>query len=79
MKMVVKAVVEHRIERYEGRRIRLIKMGVERDGRPDPHPIAPDTEGTCEMVDGVGHLVMKWDNGRTLSLIPGVDLFKIIE
>ena len=36
--------------------------------------------GTVEMVDGAGQLMMLWDNGRTLSLLPGEDKFrKIVE
>jgi len=60
-------------ERYNGKRIELIEMP------EDPHPVEPGTKGTCEMVDGLGQLIIKWDNGRTLSLIPGVDKFKIVE
>jgi hypothetical protein len=29
-------------------------------------------------VDGMGHLVMEWDSGRTLSLIPGVDEYEVL-
>ena len=58
---------------YEGKRIELIAMP------EDPHPIDPGTQGTCEMVDGMGQLIMNWDDGRTLSLIPGVDRFKVVE
>jgi len=64
--------VEALKKRYEGKRIELIEMP------EDPHPVEPGTMGACEMVDGMGQLVMKWDNGRTLSLIPGVDRFKVI-
>jgi len=60
-------------ERYKGKRIELIEMP------SDPSPIEPGTKGTVEMVDGLGQLILKWDNGRTLSLIPGVDKFKIVE
>lgn len=34
--------------------------------------------GTVDMVDDIGDIHMKWDNGRSLALIPGVDDFKVI-
>lgn len=42
----------------------------------DPHPIPPGTCGEVLAVDDVGQLVMKWDNGGRLSLVPGVDQFR---
>ena len=46
----------------------------------DPYsPIDPGTKGTVEMVDDMGTIHMKWDNGRTLGLVPGEDQFKIIK
>jgi hypothetical protein len=57
---------------YVGKRIRLIKMIA------DPHPITPGTEGECWEVDGMGQLMMNWDNDRTLNLLPGVDQFQVI-
>jgi hypothetical protein len=57
---------------YTGKRIRLILM------TRDLEPIEPGTQGTCLMVDDAGQLVMKWDNGRTLSLLPGVDQFELL-
>jgi hypothetical protein len=55
-----------------GRRIRMIEMP------DDPNPIPAGAEGTCTRVDGMGHLVMEWDSGRTLSLIPGVDKYEVL-
>ena len=55
-----------------GTRIKLIEMN-------DPwNPVEPGTEGTVEFVDDIGQIHMKWDNGRTLALVPGQDEFKII-
>ena len=60
-------------ERYPtGTRIRLNHMD-------DPYaPIPPGTIGSVDYIDDAGNIHMKWDNGRTLSLIPGEDDFTII-
>ena len=60
-------------DRYPpGTRIRLNSMS-------DPWSPVPDgTEGTVDMVDGIGQIHMKWDNGRTLALVPGEDSFSVI-
>ena len=55
-----------------GQRIRMIHMN-------DPYPIEPDTTGTITSVDGLGQIRVKWDNGRTLSVIPEEDKFVIFE
>ena len=53
-----------------GTMIRLIEMP------DDPRPIEPGTIGEVEGVDDADHLVVKWENGRGLNLIPGVDRFE---
>lgn len=35
-------------------------------------------QGIIDFVDDAGHIHMKWDNGRTLSLIYGQDKFKVL-
>lgn len=47
------------------------------DMHNDPRPIPRGTTGTVVGVDDAGQIVMRWDNGRGLSLIPGVDAFHI--
>jgi len=44
----------------------------------DPQPVEPGTKGTVVYVDDAGSIHMKWDNGRGLALIPGVDRFEVI-
>lgn len=53
-----------------GTRLELISMG------KDPNPVPPGTRGTVERVNSYGDIEMSWDNGRTLSLIPGEDSFR---
>ena len=60
-------------EKYPvGTRIELISMA-------DDYSVAPGTKGTVAHVDDMGTIHMKWDNGRTLGLIPGEDDFIVIE
>jgi hypothetical protein len=55
-----------------GTRIELIRMD-------DPYaPLESGIRGTVEKVDDIGTLHMKWDNGRTLGVIPGEDSFNVI-
>lgn len=58
---------------YIGKRVRLLQMHY------DPYPVPAGTEGTCIMVDAIGQLIMEWDNGSRLNLIPGIDKFEVIE
>lgn len=53
-----------------GTRVELISMG------NDPNPIEGGIRGTVNYVDDMGQIGMRWDNGRSLSLIPGEDSFR---
>ena len=53
-----------------GTRIELIAMD-------DPYaPIPSGTRGTVVHVDDASTIHMKWDNGRTLGVVPGEDSFR---
>ena len=55
-----------------GTRIRLNSM-------EDPYaPIAPGTEGVVDFVDDIGTIHMKWNNGRSLGVVPGEDSFSVL-
>ena len=71
--MINRNFVKFLKEQYpKGTRVRLNSMS-------DPYaPVEPGTEGSVEMVDDAGQLLMKWDNGRTLALIPGEDSFSVL-
>ena len=56
-----------------GTRIRLIEMP------NDPAPVPAGSCGTVLAVYDAGQLLMQWDNGRSLSLLPGVDSFEVLE
>lgn len=56
-----------------GKRIELIRM-------EDPYTkLKKGDKGTCVGVDDMNHILMKWDNGSTLSMIPDIDEYKIVE
>jgi len=59
-----------------GSRIRLLAMP------DDPDPIPAGSEGVVvEVTDGpLAQIEVRWDNSsRSLALVPGVDVFEIIE
>ena len=55
-----------------GKRVRMIEMN-------DPQPIESGSEGTIMFVDDMNYYHVKWDNGRTLSIIPDEDKYEILE
>lgn len=56
-----------------GSRVQLISMD-------DPWTnLKPGDLGTVVGVDDAGQIMMKWDRGSTLSLIPGEDSFRRAE
>lgn len=55
----------------KGTRVELRRM-------QDPFPVPVGTKGTVAFVDDAGQIHVNWDNGSTLALVPGVDLFRKI-
>lgn len=53
----------------KGTRVVCIRM-------EDPHGVPERTEGTVKNVDDIGTIHVAWENGSTLGLIPGHDIFK---
>lgn len=45
----------------------------------DSFAVPSGMTGTVDYVDDEGQICMSWDNGRTLSLVYGVDSFSKIE
>jgi hypothetical protein len=57
-----------------GDRIKLVSMP------DDPNPLEVGTEGEVTYIDNRMDVIgVKWDNGRTLSLIQNVDTFEILD
>lgn len=45
----------------------------------DPRPIPPGTIGEVVGVDDAGQVMTRWSNGSSLSVIPGVDSFHVVQ
>lgn len=53
-----------------GTRIMLLSMD-------DPYaPVPEGTKGTVVHVDDAAQIHMRWDNGRSLAIVPGEDSFR---
>ena len=64
--------IEHNRALYHaGMRVELIRMD-------DVQAPPAGTHGTVTMVDDVGDLIVAWDTGGGLKLIPGVDEFRVL-
>ena len=56
-----------------GTRIRLIQM------KDSISPVSSGAVGTVDFIDDSGTIHITWDNGRTLGLIFGEDIFSIVK
>ncbi len=57
----------------------LVGSRIVLDHMEDVDPIPDGATGTIVHVDDWGHYHVQWDNGRSLSVIPGEDRFEISE
>ena len=55
-----------------GTKVKLLAMD-------DPQAPPMGTRGEVMGVDDAGQLLVRWETGSSLSLIPGVDSFRIAE
>ena len=55
-----------------GTKVKLLAMD-------DPQAPPTGTMGEILGVDDAGQLLVRWETGSSLSLIPGVDFFRIAE
>lgn len=70
--MISRKEVEARKKKFRpGMRIRIQHM-------EDEQAPPSGTEGTVIDVDDIGSVLMKWDNGSSLSLIPDEDEYEIM-
>jgi len=55
-----------------GDRVELVRCS-------DPYTrLRPGMQGTVEFVDGIGTVFIAWDDGSSLGLIPGEDVFEMV-
>ena len=60
-------------QRYpRGTRVELL-------GMDDPQAPPTETRGEILGVDDAGQLLVRWETGSSLSLIPSVDSFRIVQ
>lgn len=62
-------IASTRLSYPPGTRVVLIHM-------EDKWAVPSGTRGTVDYVDDAGQIHMKWDNGRTLAIVPQVDKFR---
>lgn len=62
--------VEKLREEYKkGTRIRLVQMD-------DVQAPPVGTEGTVQDVDDAGSILVKWDNGSSMNVLPDIDIIQ---
>ena len=58
-------------EDLKGKRIKCISMN-------DDYPVESGELGTVDLVDDMGTIHVKWDNGRRLGIVPDEDEYEIV-
>lgn len=81
-------VVEIKPEDFQVKhdRLRSRRLGqgtrVRYEGSRDPDGYSPrkcGLEGTVTTVDDAGTVHMKWDDGSTLGILPGIDRYTVLK
>ena len=67
--LTAKEIAEIRLSYPPDTRIELIHMD-------DKWEVPSGNRGTVDHVDDAGQIHMKWDNGRTLAIVPQVDKYR---
>ncbi|MBE6826343.1 MAG: DUF4314 domain-containing protein [Ruminococcus sp.] len=52
---------------------------IQLDHMNDPYPVPAGTVGEVVTVDDSGNVQVRWQNGRTLAVIPEADQFHVVE
>ena len=52
---------------------------IQLDHMNDPYPVPAGTVGGVVSVDDGGNVQVRWQNGRTLAVIPEADQFHVVE
>lgn len=63
--------LKEELSKLEGKRIELLFMKDEDD-------VEPGDKGKVLYVDDLCHIHIEWDNGSTLSIIPGTDRYRVL-
>ena len=72
MKFPNKAYLEQLRKQYpKGTKLQLISM------RNEKYPILPGTVGEVTHIDDIGNILVRWQNGSSLAIIPEVDSFRV--
>jgi len=53
-----------------GKRVKCIRMF-------DEFPVPPGTEGTILYTDDINQIHVRWDDGKSLALVPEADDYRI--